>query len=416
MADSATSPARLDSWKAIADYLQRDVATVRRWEKTLGLPIRRVSPGGGHSVFAFTNEIDAWLNRTPAPASVTAAPRSWRVWFAVAAGIGLAVALMSAIVAMRATPVAVSDIRLDVNTDGAWAFDSAGKLLWRYTESPDYRVTLPAGDQLWRVAGGRLPAVYLATSYRIRQLDGNVESGALRWLNQEGVLQRTFSFDDHVTINDKTFAPPWAITAFALDEKGGRRRIAVAAHHYVWNPSVVTVLDDEWKRRGTFVHDGWIEDVRWIAPNRLLISGFSNAQDGGTLAILDADPADGRDRAASLMPLRTVILPRSPINRATHSPFNRVILHVDSGRIIARTVEAPAAEGGVADAIYEFTPSLDLISASYGDRYRELRRALEANGVLTHGHTTTAADDGPPLIRVLDGTNGWTNVQAARRP
>jgi hypothetical protein len=56
---------RLDSWKAIAKYLQRDLATVRRWEKGLGLPVHRVG-GAGRSVFAYTTEIDAWLEtRTP---------------------------------------------------------------------------------------------------------------------------------------------------------------------------------------------------------------------------------------------------------------------------------------------------------------------------------------------------------------
>jgi hypothetical protein len=33
---------RLDSWKAIAAYLGRDVGTVRRWERTRGLPVKRV--------------------------------------------------------------------------------------------------------------------------------------------------------------------------------------------------------------------------------------------------------------------------------------------------------------------------------------------------------------------------------------
>ncbi|HVZ23327.1 MAG TPA: hypothetical protein VG871_19780, partial [Vicinamibacterales bacterium] len=63
MRDQAPPP-RLDSWKAIADYLRRDVATVRRWEKSLGLPVRRVPGGPGHSVFAFTAEVDAWLQAT----------------------------------------------------------------------------------------------------------------------------------------------------------------------------------------------------------------------------------------------------------------------------------------------------------------------------------------------------------------
>ena len=56
---------RLDSWKAIACYLKRDLATARRWEKRLGLPVYRVG-GGGRSVFAYTGEIDAWL-RKPKP-------------------------------------------------------------------------------------------------------------------------------------------------------------------------------------------------------------------------------------------------------------------------------------------------------------------------------------------------------------
>ena len=51
---------RLDSWKAIASYLHRDLATARRWEKGLGLPVHRVG-GAGRSVFAYTTEIDAWL-------------------------------------------------------------------------------------------------------------------------------------------------------------------------------------------------------------------------------------------------------------------------------------------------------------------------------------------------------------------
>src|SRR4051812_17021635 len=52
---------RLDSWKAIAEYLGRDAATARRWEKSLGLPVHRVAGGAGRSVFAYTGDIDHWL-------------------------------------------------------------------------------------------------------------------------------------------------------------------------------------------------------------------------------------------------------------------------------------------------------------------------------------------------------------------
>ena len=65
---------RLDSWKAIATYLNRDLATARRWEKGLGLPVHRVG-GVGRSVFAYTGEIDAWL-RSAAPIAAVPANNS----------------------------------------------------------------------------------------------------------------------------------------------------------------------------------------------------------------------------------------------------------------------------------------------------------------------------------------------------
>lgn len=52
---------RLDSWKAIAAYLGRDVSTVIRWEKEKGLPVHRLPGGKRQAIFALTSEIDAWL-------------------------------------------------------------------------------------------------------------------------------------------------------------------------------------------------------------------------------------------------------------------------------------------------------------------------------------------------------------------
>ena len=52
---------RLDSWKEIAAHLGRNERTAIRWEKK-GLPIHRVPGGQRQAVFAYTAEIDAWLN------------------------------------------------------------------------------------------------------------------------------------------------------------------------------------------------------------------------------------------------------------------------------------------------------------------------------------------------------------------
>jgi phage terminase Nu1 subunit (DNA packaging protein) len=52
---------RLDSWKEIAVYLQRDVRTVQRWASSRGLPVRRVPGGAKPRVFAVRSEIEGWL-------------------------------------------------------------------------------------------------------------------------------------------------------------------------------------------------------------------------------------------------------------------------------------------------------------------------------------------------------------------
>src|SRR5690349_24694319 len=57
---------KLDSWKEIADYLDREVRTVQRWEKTENLPVRRHEHQKKSTVYAFTSELDDWRkNRQP---------------------------------------------------------------------------------------------------------------------------------------------------------------------------------------------------------------------------------------------------------------------------------------------------------------------------------------------------------------
>src|SRR5271168_5180923 len=50
---------RLDSWKEIAAYLNRDVTTVRRWEKREGMPVHRHVHDKRGSVYALTSELEA---------------------------------------------------------------------------------------------------------------------------------------------------------------------------------------------------------------------------------------------------------------------------------------------------------------------------------------------------------------------
>ena len=64
----ADTEARLESWKEIAAYLNRDVRTAQRWEKSEGLPVHRHLHDKQGSVFTFRSEVDAWLAGRHLPA------------------------------------------------------------------------------------------------------------------------------------------------------------------------------------------------------------------------------------------------------------------------------------------------------------------------------------------------------------
>src|SRR4051812_31340211 len=89
MASSGDEPQAdrlLSSWKEIAAFFGKDERTVKRWEATRGLPVRRVPRGSRSSVFAYRNELEAWLlgpvvataaiQAGAAPAPIIAAPTS----------------------------------------------------------------------------------------------------------------------------------------------------------------------------------------------------------------------------------------------------------------------------------------------------------------------------------------------------
>ena len=57
---AAPSEEILDSWKAIAHYLNRDTRTLQRWESTKSLPVHRMPGGDRPGVYAIKSELDSW--------------------------------------------------------------------------------------------------------------------------------------------------------------------------------------------------------------------------------------------------------------------------------------------------------------------------------------------------------------------
>jgi hypothetical protein len=430
---------RLTSWKEIAGHLGRDVRTVLRWEKERGLPIHRVPGPTGRVVFAYRDELDAWaqgaipqspdallteaaLPPDPPMAATPAFRGRLRVLLAVAAGV--VAALVVAAWRVAGPRAGESPLTVRVTDTAIVAKAPGGVERWRHP--------FPPGEKGFGVSGQEHDGeivdgtdIIAATGFTIRISDSVVRGGEVLRFSPDGALKKAFTFENRPRFVAGPYGPPWSITDYRVRSAGGKYSVAVAAHHFEWWPSVVTILDDALNPHGTFVNAGWIERLHWVSPDRLVIAGMSNAFDGGLIALLDANALDGQSPAPHGSafdctscgpggPVRYIVMPRSEINRVTGSPFNRVVLIVNRDALLARTIEAPISAGGAAaDALYEFTTSLDLVRVSYSDRYWELHRDLEAAGKITHTREQCPERNGPREIRVWEPESGWATVPTA---
>ena len=67
------------------------------------------------------------------------------------------------------------------------------------------------------------------------------------------------------------------------------------------------------------------------------------------------------------------------------------------------------------DALYELTPSLDVVRASYSDQYWQMHRELEAEGKVHHTREQCPDRDGPRSVEIWDRAAGWRTVAINRQ-
>src|SRR5258708_2073204 len=305
-------PRRLDSWKEIADYLGRDVRTAMRWSKSQGLPVRRVAGGKGRSVFAFASEIDTWLaghtiearTGTP-PGSTSEGPMSANRrfhWFWVAAAF--AIVLLAFVVIARPfltvrSAFDAATVRVISDPTSVTLKDPSGLSTIVYRFDPQLLTVLVGGREMGPaevadIDGSSTPRVLVGVAYQTGRIDNRTHSGQLLALSLAGDVQWRSGFDDTIRFRQESFGEPWGLTDWQVTPEVGVKRIAVAAHHYLWWPSILALLDARGHRLGTFINPGWIEHVRWLDANRIAATGFNNERNEGMLAVVNAQRMAGQ--------------------------------------------------------------------------------------------------------------------------
>jgi len=423
---------RLNSWKEIAEYLGREVRTAARWEKDFGLPVHRIGGGKGHSVFAYTTEIDEWLSRTrpngdstqPLTTGVSSEaepPRSrrqWRWWI-----FGAASVLSVAVFAWRTFLVRPEILMARVSNGTLTAYNADKRALWTVVFDdagigrPPAVVDLNAKGSKEIVAfKNGLPVTYGAPAQ-------NAELAAFSANGRE--LWR-FTPRMSLKFGDQTYKGPWSGHTWTTIQSPTGPIFTMAVHDYVWWPAVVISVDAFGKTLGQFVSSGWVTTLAYLdrgAKPMLLAGGISNSRDSAMLAVLNPDhpfgssPEDPGSIYECLScpegkPLEYFIFPRSELNRASGSRYNEVIaIEPFADRILVRVREVDPAvfpTFSVIEAIYEFTTDLKVRGFRFSDHYWDAHRHLEREGKLNHSF----ANDRTHLVIVRNWQpqSGWREI------
>ena len=421
---------RLDSWKAIAQYLGRDVRTVMRWERQSGMPVHRVPASGrGNSVFGYTDEIDQWLSADGETARREAGRRSRTATLVVlAAAVGLALAAVWMLGSVSGTrdrlPPVVEISPVD---DVIVARDADHQVVWSYRHPNGYVFT--KNSHLMRLIDlqGDADKELLVAINVADPAHSSFLQGELYCFSLAGDVLWKRVIDDAFEFGAGSFGGPWVSRSVEVVRIGGTLSVAWSVNHFTWWPSVLELFDGHGDKRGAFVNAGWILGSRVLSRpdgDLVLAGGISNAKAGAMLAVLDGlaisggspedagSPYECRDCPAG-RPLRYFVFPRTEVNRASGLPYNQV------GRIEvgAEQVRVGVLEEGLnsdVQWIYDFTPDFELIGVTPGDTYWPRHRLLRLEGRIDHLEDDCPERVAPPILSwTPDG--GWETVSQVRR-
>lgn len=383
----------LSSWKEIAQFLGVSIRTAQKWEKDLGLPIRRIP--GTQSVFAISDELSRWkfaldvqppavqpkpppLISIPAPASVPARSR-WQIYIAVATA--LAVLGAANLLLRRAERIAsayrILEQRVVIYDQHG---QEAGSVTYPATLSPEPLTRVWIGD----LDNDRSPEVLILPNM------SNRHPQFLACYSSTGAKLWEFRTDRSVRTTDTDFANDYIGRDFAVlpPDATGKRRIAVSSIHRKYYPSQVALLDSDGALLREYWHSGHIQRLS-TSGRTIIAGGVRNATREATLVQLDPETMSGAseeppshqlinlgtDRA-----LRRIGFPRSCANKASWAMNGVNEILVSGNRIEVGVVEIHEPKQGTLQ--YELTPELKFIqmirSSVYDDLLQKLLPSVDA--------------------------------------
>ncbi|MBV9767089.1 MAG: hypothetical protein JOZ48_19770 [Acidobacteriaceae bacterium] len=226
---------------------------------------------------------------------------------------------------------------------------------------------------------------------------------------------------------------PWYSEAILISDRSPVHTIWIAFSHDVWGNSYVVSLEPiDGRAAVRYVNTGVIHSLYELSTPRavyLLVGGFNNEHDGGSLAIIDerkafaASPQTAGTRHKCLScpqgsPDYYFVLPRSELNQFRKVYENAVSsIHVEEEEVTVRTQELGPREDGVARLfLFRAADTLRPSSVRYDSSYDMLHRELEKAHLVGHSLETCPERLHPFPIRMWTPSTGWTEVHLPPRP
>jgi hypothetical protein len=430
-AEPSPSP-RLNGWKEIAAHFGKGVRTVQRWEKELGLPIRRLQAGKGDIVYALEQELEAWriaverrgpldgrpdeddaeperaamAGPTPAPPSAAGGVRHrWRV--AALVGV-LPVASLCVLLWLAFRPIRQPiDARVDGQVLRAFAAD--GRVLW------EHRFPFPLNDS---PASGEQRRVVPTTIVDDVDGDGTNEVLFIRSHEQNATGAGLFCFEadgrlrfEHwtrrrVMFGDVPAVGPWNPFRFTTAaDANGRKWIWLASNDTDQFPTVVEKIDPTGKSVGEFWATGLVTTMlptTFGGRRVMVLAGANNEFNGASVAVVDEANPTGTAPAIkdhyvcrgcpAGRPIEFIAFPGSDVERANDGEngvprvlrgeggeFTVILTHVYTYTPQGR--QAVIFEGATQ---YRFDAALRPLSGEHQPAFHQLHDAMHRAGLLDH--------------------------------
>ena len=288
----------LQSWKEIATYLGVTVRSVQRWERSAGLPILRQGQGRRSRVFAYSDELQHWLDSggiryREEEATPEFSRRRW-VSYAWLAGIASTLAVCG-LVLWHTGAFSRSGVPHGWVLEGSRlkVMDARGRICWEKQFPPfhtSFETAVPDKVLIVDIDGdGRTEVLFNLLPENLADA-----GGSLMCFESDGRLRWEFHYGRPKTFGTRTFEPSYRGRLIRPVRVAGKPRLLTVANHFLWYPSQVALLDpatgrliEEYWHPGSIVHC-IVHDIDQDGQDEAIFAAINNPGQGLGHAALGA--------------------------------------------------------------------------------------------------------------------------------